>query len=301
MGSPSSAPVTLNMEPPPPSAPTTLHDFKRLPIELRLKIWEDAIPDPRVIDLKLLNSHNQTADDPSPEMEDWQWTYKPPSEINHVALSQVNRESREVYLKTYQRTDLFESLGGFTRKLYVDFSRDILYRNCWIYDFWSNDLSKLPDTFAQANSKWAKDTELLAVRPSILRPWSIGGFGTIEERTEQTILNLIASFPKLKHLRLIIDGRGTRIPGPHEIVELPDAGSGSDSLSQKVHAETALAKLLEHIKEQNPSVSIPRTELALLINGKDHPGWERRWNYSSSKCEVRAVGTSRWEEVGRYR
>ena len=72
--------------------------FKKLPIEIRLKIWEDAIPDPRVVDI-----HMTTLKPGVPRL-----IFKSTAIV--PALLSVSREARKTILETY--TLCFETKGS---------------------------------------------------------------------------------------------------------------------------------------------------------------------------------------------
>jgi hypothetical protein len=264
--------------------------FKRLAPELRLKIWEDALPEPRIIDLQLLNEHGEQLSDL--RSSGWQWCYT--SRKNNLeALSQTNHEARDVYLKSYQKTDILEQLGGFSRKFYIDFSRDIFYPNSRLYRSSSRALdSEVARGFlARPNSAWTYKTTLLAVHPSTLSKifdygHLMGSMGLMAARGRATefLLHTFLEFPKLQHLRVVIDGRNKVFSGPHEIVEPSEANEDYVYFGCRAVIQAGFADFLKHLKEQNPEISIPKTELALIINGKDTAKWERRWDYRYMSC-----------------
>lgn len=277
------------MEQPPP----TFTCFGLLAPELRLKIWEDALPEPRIIDLKLL-AEPLSIYNPKPKIEYWVSTS--PS-INHEVLSKVNREARNVYFKSYRRTDILEQLGEFTRPVYIDFSRDILCRNCSIYDdfssWWLPEIIR--NILAGLNDEWVHETELLTLHPAALNTNSwiynsmmVGMMKDHEsrQRAVQCLLNILQEFPKLQHLRFIIDGRHNKSSGMHKIVEPSETFPDRFDNEHKDLALMAFADFLKHVKEQHPEVGLPKIELALIIDVEDNAeaNWRRVWDYDNMIC-----------------
>lgn len=102
--------------------PKTFPKFGQLPAEIRLQIWEEALPGPRAVMLKTPYPSSQTCLAQSlklkkaePVDEVWGSSVRPP------ALLHVNSESRYVALKKYHL-----ALGTETQapRVYIDFEHD---------------------------------------------------------------------------------------------------------------------------------------------------------------------------------
>jgi hypothetical protein len=94
--------------------------FSKLPIELRLKIWKEALPGPRVIKLKFSDS------DP------WEEEDESDSRICAIAKTPAilgaNHESRQVAPRFYELS--FDSILE-ERPVYIDYRVDALYIDVW--------------------------------------------------------------------------------------------------------------------------------------------------------------------------
>ncbi|OTB11740.1 hypothetical protein K445DRAFT_26228 [Daldinia sp. EC12] len=107
-------------------SPTTFNKFNQLPPELRIKIWQYAMPDPRTVVVKspypgqkqTPRSLEEGISDSYSQGETWY------SNTQIPALLHVNAEARYEALKHYQ---LSLGVGGLQPRIYVDFSRDTLF------------------------------------------------------------------------------------------------------------------------------------------------------------------------------
>jgi hypothetical protein len=84
-----------------PQAAGTFTLFPLLPPEIRIRIWQHAISDPRIVEVKF--------------NKDWKYKSKELS-----ALLLCNKESRKEFLTTYQ-------MGSNPHQAWIRFDRDILY------------------------------------------------------------------------------------------------------------------------------------------------------------------------------
>ncbi|KAI0118568.1 hypothetical protein F4776DRAFT_259888 [Hypoxylon sp. NC0597] len=106
--------------------PTTFTKFNELPPELRIKIWQHAIPEPRTVVVKsphtkqkqTIRSLEEAIFEPQNQEETWYSTTQIP------ALLHVNAEARYEALKHYK---LSLGVGGAQPRIYVDFSRDTIF------------------------------------------------------------------------------------------------------------------------------------------------------------------------------
>ncbi|KAI0009556.1 hypothetical protein F4779DRAFT_627701 [Xylariaceae sp. FL0662B] len=106
--------------------PTTFTQFNRLPPELRIKIWQHAMPEARTVVVKspyanrgfTSNSLEGPLLQPQDQEESWYSTTQIP------ALLHVNAEARYEALKHYK---ISLGVGNTEPRIYVDFSRDTLF------------------------------------------------------------------------------------------------------------------------------------------------------------------------------
>jgi len=97
--------------------------FPTLPAELRLKIWEFALPGPRVVEIKAPDCIFLEGD-PIASL-DFTSACAVPTPLH------VNSEAREVALQHYQ---LSFATGTFPPRIYFCFERDTLYFPEWVFD-----------------------------------------------------------------------------------------------------------------------------------------------------------------------
>lgn len=91
------------------------HPFPRLPLELRLQIWNLALPGPRVVQvIEAKKRHMLT------RQASYHWTSNSPSPI----LLRVCKESREEALRTYTAAFGRNENDG---RVYVDFDKDTVF------------------------------------------------------------------------------------------------------------------------------------------------------------------------------
>ncbi|KAI1449953.1 hypothetical protein F5Y02DRAFT_167654 [Annulohypoxylon stygium] len=106
--------------------PTTFPKFNELPPELRIKIFQYAMPDSRTVVIKSPHSkQRQTArslEEAMYEQHDQEETWYSTTQI--PALLHVNAEARYEALKHYK---LSLGVGNAQPRIYVDFSRDTVF------------------------------------------------------------------------------------------------------------------------------------------------------------------------------
>lgn len=108
------------------SSSTTFPFFRALPLEIQIKIWEQAIPEPRIIEI-----HEQQYCLKKYKSR-WRWEHAQLTYVTDVfvpAILHANRESRRVGLKYYtlglgNPKDMFH---GGEHTIYVDYERDTIY------------------------------------------------------------------------------------------------------------------------------------------------------------------------------
>ncbi|KAI1266524.1 hypothetical protein F5Y18DRAFT_416363 [Xylariaceae sp. FL1019] len=105
---------------------TSFTKFNKLPPELRIKIWQHAMPDARTVVVKSpFSQQKQTPaslEDVLPKMYDDEQTWQSTTQI--PALLHVNAEARYEALKHYS---LSLAVGKRQPRIYVDFERDAVF------------------------------------------------------------------------------------------------------------------------------------------------------------------------------
>jgi hypothetical protein len=111
--------------------PRTFSKFGLLPAEIRCQIWREALPGPRVIEIR--NNSPQKPLNVEPAFRGITSTCRIPS------LLHVCREAREEALKSYE---LSFAIGEMPSKVYIDFNRDIVFfgSRCDFYDIQRNQV-----------------------------------------------------------------------------------------------------------------------------------------------------------------
>ncbi|KAI1496772.1 hypothetical protein F5X99DRAFT_399142 [Biscogniauxia marginata] len=109
-----------------PQGLTTFTKFNELPPELRIKIWQHAMPEARTVIVKSPFTRNQqtpkSLDEAIIQTRDNQKTWQSTTQI--PALLHVNSEARYEALKHYT---LSFGVGNKEARIYVDFSRDTIF------------------------------------------------------------------------------------------------------------------------------------------------------------------------------
>ncbi|KAI0380835.1 hypothetical protein F5Y04DRAFT_92723 [Hypomontagnella monticulosa] len=131
-------------------SPTAFTRFRELPPELRIKIWQHAMPDPRTVVVKspyarqkqTPRSLEEAMSNPRNQEESWSSTTQIP------ALLHVNAEARYEALKHYK---LSLGVGSTQPRIYVDFNRDTLF-------FGNSELKP------ECSSLWASTRDLNQVK-----------------------------------------------------------------------------------------------------------------------------------------
>jgi hypothetical protein len=104
--------------------------FPSLPTELRLKVWENAMPENRVVTVTV-DRHSGYHRRDSTEFHNEGCFKSPGYALGHASLPlvfQINHESRSVGLKHY-KLSFFEVFAG--RPVYFDFTKDTLHLLNW--------------------------------------------------------------------------------------------------------------------------------------------------------------------------
>ncbi|KAK6849159.1 hypothetical protein PG995_012992 [Apiospora arundinis] len=160
----------------PAKGPQTFHLFGELPPELRIKIWQEAMPAARTVAVQspfsrrrdaptsldgVLNNYDDT--------ETWH------SNTQIPALLHVNSEARHEALKHYT---LALGVGDFAPRIYVDFARDTLF-------FGQAELKP------ECSSMWGSTRDLTRVQRLAVVPegaWRVLRWGKVDLNSLQKMI-----------------------------------------------------------------------------------------------------------------
>ncbi|KAI1188840.1 hypothetical protein F5B17DRAFT_245576 [Nemania serpens] len=137
---------------------TSFTKFRELPPELRIKVWQFAMPEARTVVIKSPHTrpeHQPTSlDEVLSQVPDTDWAWQSTTQI--PALLHVNNEARYEALKHYS---LSLGIGKAQPRVYIDFSRDTLFLG---------DAELKPD----CSPLWAETKDLAKVRRLAVVPES---------------------------------------------------------------------------------------------------------------------------------
>ncbi|KAI1117349.1 hypothetical protein F5Y14DRAFT_380698 [Nemania sp. NC0429] len=105
---------------------TSFTKFRELPPELRIKVWQFAMPESRTVVIKSPHARPEhlptSLDDVLSQTPDTEWAWQSTTQI--PALLHVNCEARHEALKHYT---LSLGIGKAQPRVYIDFDRDTLF------------------------------------------------------------------------------------------------------------------------------------------------------------------------------
>jgi hypothetical protein len=275
------------------------HHFPLLPKELRVQIWKEALPEPRVIELKLVDKLHPTLYTWQVPKDDNEFVWKTTSPPISIPLLRVSREARLATLEWYENRGLYYHGTDTWTCVYVDFSRDTFYLNIdenvhLIVGFEGWDIS--------SDLYWATKAQNLAVNLGIFGERNIGEiprYARFEQLWTpegqavviQEFLDLFQNLPALKELNFVLDGRNPIFGGPVEIIEPTAEFEDYWEPDGRTLASAWIPDTLSELHRQRPEVKIPpKVGLKLLTNGKDTEHLERRWDYCFARCRFAEPG-----------
>ncbi|KUJ10455.1 uncharacterized protein LY89DRAFT_740166 [Mollisia scopiformis] len=259
--------------------------FPLFPVEIRLNIWNRSFPEPRIIDLKLINSKGESLNQKNRTI-DGPWHWASTSSFS-LPLLQVNHEARRLMLQSYKPTNICQQNGAI---LYIDFERDTVYRACYQCDpLFQFDLTH--DTVVSNASSWTSNVTNLALHLTVFKGRDASGqtivcpsldtfsLPSARQGPLRNLHTVCMHFPALRKLWIVIDGRDDQFVGKDEIVD-PSPQHGDWFLHIKmVDALGAIELVVEDSRNQQPDSSLPQINLGLLTNGQDNELATRRWYY----------------------
>lgn len=191
---------------------SVFHPFPRLPQELRLDIWQKALPDPRIIELRFMYLNDQN-------ITDWRDWHCPTQEwvASSTSLSRslfrANKEAREVFLKAYKIMDVVSDEPGQSRAstIEVDYERDVFYVTANIPERSNSPATEL----LHDQTMWFKRLKRVAVDLTIMQKGfyrQLGiytGFAAFKfdpsARALGVVEDALAMFPALEQLYFTVD------------------------------------------------------------------------------------------------
>lgn len=272
----------------------SFHLFSTFPLEIRRQIWKECLPEPRIIDLELMNSKHQRLNNRIVRCGGpWFWATKSKT---FLPTLQVSKEAREFTLESYKPTNIRTGHGLHpTSTIYVDFKRDTLYRYRYQYD----PLFQIhrPYQILMDNaSSWMSHTTQLA-----LPFFTLHAFRYFESHEEdlnylqwpeyrvpalRILLLVCMHFPALKTLLLVLDGRDDQIEGKTDIVDASTLPYNKHYFGRDAAVKLAEQQLVEDLQRKRPDVIVPQIKVAIFKNREeiDTASLENRW------CQLKRWG-----------
>lgn len=200
--------------------PPEFHAFPDLPNEIRLQIWKHALPSPRLIEIHFSNKNDPTIQNQYGWHFKGEWIWES-SPIPRSSLLDVVDEARHVLLEFYEQVSISNEVESNPSSSYIDFGRDtILLRRLAI--------DCLVDMASEYNASirkfpvpgWVSQVQNFAVITqgyrSFAPDWPVSPFlglsavsnqSKSQEQDVDFLISVFETFPRLKLLFLVIDGR----------------------------------------------------------------------------------------------
>ncbi|CZR67698.1 uncharacterized protein PAC_17597 [Phialocephala subalpina] len=222
--------------------PLTFEPFTRFPKELRLQVWKCILPEPRIIDVEIIEKKGERLRRPT-SLQPASGTGSAPRHNNFAAAANV------LYRASFRFDPLFEE-----------------------------NVAK--DFDSRLTSWWVQKTEMLGVHLTFIKANFLGvidsnmdGFKCFNEASGRAhavpcLLTLIETSRRLKQILIVIDGRDARFSGPVEIIEPLPGSVEFREADGYLFALKAISLIVADLKAQRPDLSSPEIKLALLTNGE---------------------------------
>lgn len=279
------------------------HIFPDLPKEIRLQIWKHALPLPRLIEIQFANKKDPAIQDHYRwhKRGEWIWSC---SSVLRSPLWDTSNEARHVLLESYEQVSISNEVGSNSSSSSINFGRDTFLLKRLAVDC-------LVDMASGQNASirkypvpvWVSKVQNLAAITQGYRSyrphWNMSPFEGLfapsnkaeyQEQDVDFLISVFNTFPRLKSLFLVIDGRK---PG----VDIDDSTALSEPTDEYEdhYEENGRKKALEWVQELQ---SLLRSKLqttrdcsvrlSLLITGENTTELERRWDYLHAACRFSA-------------
>ena len=279
--------------------PPKFHVFPDLPQEVRLQIWKHALPPPRLIEIHFSNKNNPTIQNHYDWYFQGKWIWSS-SPIPRSSLLDAVDEARRVLLESYEQVSISNEVESSFPSTFIDFARDTLLLkrlaidclfdmaseyNASIRKFpvpgWVSQVQNLA-VITQGYSAWAPDWAMAPfLGLSVVRNQVQN-----QEQDVDFLISVFETFPRLKLLFLVIDGRkpGIDIKGPVTLSEPTNEHEDYYEENGRIKALEWVQKLQSELKLKLQTPRDCNVRLSLLITGEDTAELERRWDYINAGC-----------------
>ncbi|KAG4422244.1 hypothetical protein IFR04_004624 [Cadophora malorum] len=275
--------------------------FSLLPKELRLEIWKRALPEPRLIEMTFIDREWPLRRLLTRRDQPGAWVWVATTNDISLPLLRVNAEARSLTLGSYTLVQICTQTHSIGQQIYIDFYRDTIYFARYsqerLFDVLDGRFAEIQHT-GMLTSK----ARSLAINLGSLSkgPWNwdpdtypgVEHLSSAEGRTDASKLfvKMFRSFPKLRELFVVVDGRHPDLGGS---VEIARPSSDQEDFYEPAGQDIAkrwIPEALNKVREISPDLHQPRVALAVLTNGSNSAILERRWDYLHACCRFREPG-----------
>lgn len=209
-------------------------------------------------------------------------------------------EARRVFLESYEQVSISNEVESSSPSTFIDFARDTLLLKRLAIDCLFDMASEYNASIRKFPVPgWVSQVQNLAVITQGYSPWAPGwavapfmGLSVVrnqvrnQERDVDFLISVFETFPRLKLLFLVIDGRkpGIDIKGPVTLSEPTDEHEDYYEENGRIKALEWVQKLQSELKLKLQTPRNCSVRLSLLITGEDTADLERRWDYINGGC-----------------
>lgn len=244
------------------SSPATFPLFPRLPKEIRLQIWELALPGARIVELTCTTNKHPIWGDPEIS---WVWT----TDVASPPHLYVNLEARDTALRSYDPVDVWECTSFPSGRTFVDYSKDMFFFHEEDFMDLLDDLNPKIASLAAPAIRLDK-TQHLAVSANCHEEWCDGFIGVSRHpdgiKSAQRYLGAILNaFTGLKKLVFVLDEGGYE--SEDDFREIMDAEAEWDDDNWRFHWPTPISSPFSLLRRQCAYLNIPTVQIRRSIDG----------------------------------